>query len=347
MKRVLFVATLLIILGLACAAGGIYYISNEVSKPLELKQNTLFSIEKGGSAHRTISQLRNGEMTDISPIVAKVWLKFFASSTDIKSGTYMLLPGQSLEDIFTIFTQGDEYFFSVSLVEGLTLAQWHNTLKGIGEIDFDLDSQAIADSALMLLQADTLANLGVSESEKLDNTEGLYLADTYFFTKGTKASDILARAHIALIDFLRSEWQAREVDLPLATPYEALILASIIEKETAVPEERDLIAGVFVNRLNRDMRLQTDPTVIYGIGPSFDGNITRKHLRTRTPYNTYVIKGLPPTPIAMAGKAAIRAALQPRTTEALYFVAKGDGSHQFSNTLSEHNAAVRQYQLGR
>ncbi|WP_269519885.1 endolytic transglycosylase MltG [Alteromonas sp. BMJM2] len=369
MKRVLFVATLLIILGLVCAAGGTYYISNEVTKPLELKQNTLFSIEKGGSAHRTIKQLRNGEMTDISPIVAKVWLKFFAASTDIKSGTYMLLPGQSLADIFTIFTQGDEYFFSVSLVEGLTLAQWHNTLKGIGEIEFDLGQQAANDSAsslsgvasssseaealapdmtsILLSQTNTLAQLGVSKSEKLDNTEGLYLADTYFFTKGTKASEILTRAHIALVDFLNSEWEAREVDLPLATPYDALILASIIEKETAVPEERDLIAGVFVNRLNRGMRLQTDPTVIYGIGPSFDGNITRKHLRTRTPYNTYVIKGLPPTPIAMAGKAAIRAALKPRTTEALYFVAKGDGSHQFSNTLSEHNAAVRQYQLRR
>jgi UPF0755 protein len=279
----------------------------------------------------------------------------------------MLLPGQSLADIFTIFTQGDEYFFSVSLVEGLTLAQWHNTLKGIGEIEFDLGQQAAIDSAsslsgvassssealapdmtsILLSQTNTLAQLGISKSEKLDNTEGLYLADTYFFTKGTKASEILTRAHIALVDFLNSEWEAREVDLPLATPYDALILASIIEKETAVPEERDLIAGVFVNRLHKNMRLQTDPTVIYGIGPSFDGNITRKHLRTRTPYNTYVINGLPPTPIAMAGKAAIRAALNPRTTDALYFVAKGDGSHQFSNTLSEHNAAVRHYQLRR
>ena len=347
MKRVLFVATFLIILAVACAAGGTYYVSKEISKPLELTQNTLFSLEKGASAYKTIKQLRNKEMTHISPIVAKVWLKFFASSTEIKSGTYMLLPGQSLADIFTIFTQGDEYFFSVSLVEGLTLAQWHNTLKGIGEIEFDLGSQSVASMTSILSQADTLAKLGVSESKKLDNTEGLYLADTYFFTKGTKASEILKRAHIALVDFLNSEWEARDVDLPIATPYEALILASIIEKETAVPEERDLIAGVFVNRLHKNMRLQTDPTVIYGIGPSFDGNITRKHLRTRTPYNTYVIKGLPPTPIAMAGKAAIRAALNPRTTDALYFVAKGDGSHQFSNTLSEHNAAVRQYQLRR
>lgn len=146
---------------------------------------------------------------------------------------------------------------------------------------------------------------------------------------------------------MTSEWEQRAVDLPLQTPYEAIILASIIEKETAVPSERDMIAGVFINRLNRNMRLQTDPTVIYGIGPTFDGNITRKHLRTATPYNTYVIKGLPPTPIAMAGKAAIHAALHPLSTDALYFVAKGDGSHQFSTTLEEHNAAVRKYQLKR
>ena len=369
-KRILYVLISLVVLASACAAGGVYYVSKKVSAPLKINQNTLFSIEKGGSAYKTIKQLRNREMTDISPIVAKVWLKFFASSTGIKSGTYMLLPGQSLVDIFTTFTQGEEYFFSVSLVEGLTLAQWHNTLQGIGEIDFDLGSQLATDSMSLatedvnsspdaetlgasnavskyLSQANTLVQLGVSKSEELKNTEGLYLADTYFFTKGTKASEILTRAHFALVDFLTAEWEARDVDLPLATPYDALILASIIEKETAVPEERDLIAGVFVNRLNKNMRLQTDPTVIYGIGPSFDGNITRKHLREQTPYNTYVIKGLPPTPIAMAGKAAIRAALNPRATEALYFVAKGDGSHQFSNTLSEHNAAVRQYQLRR
>ena len=157
----------------------------------------------------------------------------------------------------------------------------------------------------------------------------------------------MARAHEALIAFVDEQWQQRALDLPINTPYEALILASIIEKETAVPEERSRIAGVFVNRLNSNMRLQTDPTVIYGIGDNFDGNITRKHLRTPTPYNTYVIKGLPPTPIAMAGKAAIKAALQPLETDEVYFVAKGDGSHQFSTTLEAHNAAVRKYQLKR
>lgn len=179
------------------------------------------------------------------------------------------------------------------------------------------------------------------------SAEGLFLADTYFFTANTAASSILKRAHKAMLDYVETQWQQRQADLPLNSPYDALILASIIEKETAVSEERTKIAGVFVNRLRKNMRLQTDPTVIYGIGDTYDGNITRKHLRTPTPYNTYTIKGLPPTPIAMAGKEAIWAALNPMETDALYFVARGDGSHEFSSSLAAHNAAVRKYQLNR
>ena len=249
----------------------------------------------------------------------------------------MLRPGQSLVDVFTLFTEGDEHFFAVSLVEGLTLAQWLESLKQNTDLVFDLNEEK-----LNQLTQDNGVDWCCGSVRQ---SEGVYLADTYFFTKGTAASEILKRAHRALIDFVSREWEQRDAELPLATPYEALILASIIEKETAIPEERDMISGVFVNRLNKNMRLQTDPTVIYGIGPTFDGNITRKHLRTATPYNTYVIKGLPPTPIAMAGKSAIHAALHPLPTDALYFVAKGDGSHQFSTSLADHNAAVRKYQL--
>jgi len=251
----------------------------------------------------------------------------------------MIGPGDSLVDVFTTFTQGEEYLFAVSLVEGLTLSQWIETLNGQGELEFDITPSTLAK---------TVGTSNVSWCcNDVEHNEGLYLADTYFFTNNTKASAVLARAHEALIAFVDEQWQQRALDLPINTPYEALILASIIEKETAVPEERSRIAGVFVNRLNSKMRLQTDPTVIYGIGDNFDGNITRKHLRTPTPYNTYVIKGLPPTPIAMAGKAAIKAALQPLETDEVYFVAKGDGSHQFSTTLEAHNAAVRKYQLKR
>ncbi|AEA97882.1 endolytic transglycosylase MltG [Alteromonas mediterranea] len=339
MKRTVVFLLSLVFIVVIVGASCVMYVSSQVTAPIKLKDDTLFTIENGSNAYRTVKQLRNAGMVDVSPFIAKVWLKFFAGSTSVKSGSYMLRPGQSLVDAFTLFTQGDEHLFAVSLVEGLTLAQWLEALRANQDLVFDVNEQ-------------TLSNLTQGNGvdwccENAQHTEGVFLADTYFFTKGTKASDVLKRAHRALITFVSQEWEKRAEDLPLSSPYDALILASIIEKETAVPKERDMIAGVFINRLNKNMRLQTDPTVIYGIGSEFDGNITRKHLRTATPYNTYVIKGLPPTPIAMAGKAAIHAALHPLATDALYFVAKGDGSHQFSNTLKAHNAAVRKYQLKR
>lgn len=339
MKWAIITLLSLIMLAVVGAASGVMYVSSKVATELTLESETLFTIESGSNAYRTVKLLRKAEITDVPPFVAKVWLKFFAGSTSVKSGTYMLRPGQSLVDVFTLFTQGDEHLFAVSLVEGLTLAQWLEVLKQNTELVFDLDEEKLTQL--------TLGNRVDWCCENVSQIEGVFLADTYFFTKGTKASELLKRAHRALVEFVSFEWEQRDAELPLATPYEALVLASIIEKETAVPEERDMISGVFVNRLNKNMRLQTDPTVIYGIGPMFDGNITRKHLRTATPYNTYVIKGLPPTPIAMAGKAAIHAALHPLATDALYFVAKGDGSHQFSTTLADHNAAVRKYQLKR
>ncbi|CAA0367006.1 endolytic transglycosylase MltG [Alteromonas mediterranea] len=339
MKRTVVFLLSLVFIVVIVGASCVMYVSSQVTAPIKLKDDTLFTIENGSNAYRTVKQLRNAGMVDVSPFIAKVWLKFFAGSTSVKSGSYMLRPGQSLVDAFTLFTRGDEHLFAVSLVEGLTLAQWLEALRANQDLVFDVNEQ-------------TLSNLTQGNGvdwccENAQHTEGVFLADTYFFTKGTKASDVLKRAHRALITFVSQEWEKRAEDLPLSSPYDALILASIIEKETAVPKERDMIAGVFINRLNKNMRLQTDPTVIYGIGSEFDGNITRKHLRTATPYNTYVIKGLPPTPIAMAGKAAIHAALHPLATDALYFVAKGDGSHQFSNTLKAHNAAVRKYQLKR
>ena len=309
MKRTVVFLLSLVFIVVIVGASCVMYVSSQVTAPIKLKDDTLFTIENGSNAYRTVKQLRNAGMVDVSPFIAKVWLKFFAGSTSVKSGSYMLRPGQSLVDAFTLFTQGDEHLFAVSLVEGLTLAQWLEALRANQDLVFDVNEQ-------------TLSNLTQGNGvdwccENAQHTEGVFLADTYFFTKGTKASDVLKRAHRALITFVSQEWEKRAEDLPLSSPYDALILASIIEKETAVPKERDMIAGVFINRLNKNMRLQTDPTVIYGIGSEFDGNITRKHLRTATPYNTYVIKGLPPTPIAMAGKAAIHAALHPLATDAL------------------------------
>ena len=179
-----------------------------------------------------------------------------------------------------------------------------------------------------------------------DSAEGLLYPDTYYYVAQSKASELLLRAYQRMTDKLQQAWLNREADLPYDTPYKALIMASIIEKETARGFERPVIASVFVNRLRKNMRLQTDPTVIYGLGEQFDGDITRAHLKQKTPYNTYRIKGLPPTPIAMAGLASIEAALNPDVTEFLYFVSKKDGTHHFSKTLAEHNRAVRYYQLG-
>ena len=182
-----------------------------------------------------------------------------------------------------------------------------------------------------------------------EHPEGLFFADTYQFPKNATDIDFLKRSNALLQSVLTEEWENRDQSIPIATPYDALILASIVEKETAAPEERPLIAGVFMSRLKIKMRLQTDPTVIYGIGDSYDGNIRRKDLTTDTPYNTYTRAGLPPTPISMVGREAIHAVMHPQSTTALYFVARHDGSgtHQFSETIDEHNAAVRKYQLKR
>lgn len=345
--RVLKALFIVIFIATVATASAVFYVKNAVTTPLSINEPRLYTVTKGSNGYKLIKAMRNDGMITVSPLVAKVWLKWFAGNTQVKSGTFMLLPTDSLVDVFTKFTKGEEHLFSVSLIEGLTLAQWLGVLESTAGIDYDLDATSI-EAIVEGRSSSALQHIGLNDSlGDTPNYEGLFLADTYLFTQGTSASIILARAHDALIAFLNEQWETRQVELPISSAYDALILASIIEKETAVASERSLIAGVFANRLTKNMRLQTDPTVIYGIGPSYDGNITRKHLRTATPYNTYVIKGLPPTPIAMAGKAAINAALHPDDTDALYFVSKGDGTHKFSTTLEEHNAAVRKYQLKR
>ena len=325
---------------------GVLYVNGQASSPMSISQPQLYTVEKGSNGYKVVRELRARELIDSPELATKLWLKFFAANTHVKSGTYRLTPGLSLREVFGILSRGEEHYFAVSLVEGLTLKEWLVTLKAQTELinDVSLDQVEETINISSSVNEEKAPMLWLSEAS---SAEGLFLADTYFFTANTATSSILTRAHKAMLDYVETQWQQRQEDLPLNSPYDALILASIIEKETAVSAERTKIAGVFVNRLRKNMRLQTDPTVIYGIGDTYDGNITRKHLRTPTPYNTYTIKGLPPTPIAMAGKDAIWAALNPMETDALYFVARGDGSHEFSSSLAAHNAAVRKYQLNR
>lgn len=326
--------SILVLIGLAL--GGFRYWQSEIEAPLIISSPRLYTVEPGENAYGVLSDLRTQGLTTVRESFAKIWIKFVFSPQSIKAGTYELTSGITLPELFSKLQRGEEKLFSITLVEGQTWQQWRAVLALEPTLHNDINDDVI-DSLLAQWEAFSGA--------EVTSLEGLLLADTYAFTVDTKVSVILQKSLQAMIDFLQLHWKSRPPTLPYNTYYEALTLASIIEKETALASERDLIAGVFINRLHENMRLQTDPTVIYGLGDEFDGNLTRKHLRQATPYNTYVIKGLPPSPIAMAGKPAIMAALQPRFTEALYFVARGDGSHQFSTTLAEHNKAVQKYQI--
>ena len=251
----------------------------------------------------------------------------------IKAGSYEIDAGITLPALLAKLTQGDVTQSAVTIVEGATFADMKRTLR---------ETPDIASTVLDLPDAELLAKLGLDEK----SGEGLFFPDTYFFAKGSADVAVLKRARRAMADRLAAAWAKRAPDLPLATPYEALVLASIVEKETGRPADRPLIASVFVNRLKRGMRLQTDPTVIYGLGDRFDGNLRKRDLEAHTPFNTYTRDGLPPTPIALPSQASLDAATRPPPTQYLYFVSRGDGTSEFSATLAEHNRAVSKYQKG-
>ncbi|MCF7976930.1 MAG: endolytic transglycosylase MltG [Chromatiaceae bacterium] len=251
----------------------------------------------------------------------------------IKAGEYALVNGMRPSDLITMFASGRSIQYPVTLIEGRRFRDAVDSLASQEVLKLELAG---------LSDAEVMQRVGIED----EHPEGWLFPDTYLVTRESTDLALLKRAHARMKQVLSEEWDQRADGLPIETPYEALILASIIEKETGLAEERPDIAGVFVRRLQRGMRLQTDPTVIYGMGDDYDGNIRREDLRRATPYNTYVIDGLPPTPIALPGREAIHAALNPAEGDALYFVSRGDGSHHFSATLKEHNCAVRQYQLG-
>jgi UPF0755 protein len=253
---------------------------------------------------------------------------------EIKAGSYEIAEPVTPTDLLDKLTRGDVTQAEVRLIEGWTFAQFRAALDG--SPDLRHDTKGLEDTQI-------LARLQAPEA----HPEGLFLPDTYLFGKGASDLAVLRRAYRAMQRHLKEEWSAKSANVPYQTPYDALIMASIIEKETGKAEERELVGGVLVNRLRIGMRLQVDPTIIYGLGSAFDGNLKKIHLLEDGPYNTYTRAGLPPTPIAMPGVASLRAALRPGKTEALYYVSRGDGSSQFSRTLDEHNRAVSRYQLRR
>ena len=260
------------------------------------------------------------------------WLARWEGKAGLKAGEYRLQAGITPTQALDILISGESISHQVTFVEGWQFREWRAALAR-NEVLVQTLQERGDDEIMALLDPEGR------------HPEGLFYPDTWHFDRGMSDLDLLRRAYRRMETVLAEEWEQRAEGLPLKTPYEALILASIVEKETGLAEERAAIAGVFTRRLQRGMKLQTDPTVIYGMGERFDGNIRRRDLREDTPYNTYVHKGLPPTPICMPGRAAIHAALHPADGKALYFVARGDGGHVFSATLKEHNAAVRKYQL--
>ncbi|MDH3309199.1 MAG: endolytic transglycosylase MltG [Gammaproteobacteria bacterium] len=250
----------------------------------------------------------------------------------LKSGEYRFRDGMSARELLDQIIAGRVIEYSVVLVEGWTFGQFLAALTAAPKLGRTLTGKS---------HEAVMERLGHSD----EHPEGRFFPDTYYYSAGQTDIMILANAYDKMQQLLQRAWEGRENNLPLNNPYEALILASIVEKETGQANERGLIAGVFINRLRLGMRLQSDPTVIYGMGKEFDGNIRLKDLRNDTPYNTYTRKGLPPTPVAMPGKEALQAVLHPAATKALYFVSRGDGSHEFSSSLEEHNRAVLKYQL--
>lgn len=328
--RIVQVASFFIMVGIFVATIGAFFLNNWLHTPLPLNDDKTLKITTGDTLAKVSEALSQDGILKY-PRLFSLYSRL-SDRTTIKVGEYLIPKGATPERLLTILESDNVISYSVLLVEGKTYKDFLQALAQKNNIELKLSNLSTTEQ-LALINPDLI------------HPEGWFSPNTYAYTSGESDVDILRRAHKDMQKILDAEWENRAEGLPYKTPYEALIMASIIEKETGVAYERSEIAGVFVRRLQKGMRLQTDPTIIYGLGDEYDGNIRRKHLRQKTPYNTYIIDGLPPTPIAMPGAAAINAALNPKAGESLFFVAKGDGSHHFSATLEEHNQAVRKYQI--
>lgn len=329
MKLLRRLLLLCVLAALALAGAAVWWLH----RPLTLATPTVELSVEPGMSPRAIAEAWVAAGVQTSPSLLYEWFRWSGQARRIRAGSYEVAAGTSPRALLEKMVLGDETLVSVRLIEGWTFRQFRAELARAEGLR--ADTAAMSDAQVMA----ALGRPGV-------HPEGRFFPDTYAYSRGSSDLAVLRRALHAMERRLAAAWEQRAPDLPLRTPEEALILASIVEKETGLEADRGLVAGVFVNRLRIGMRLQTDPTVIYGLGASFDGNLRRRDLETDTPYNTYTRSGLPPTPIAMPGKRSLLAAVNPQPTRALYFVARGDGTSVFSETLTEHNRAVNRYQRG-
>lgn len=328
-KRILLIPSAIIVLGIAFLGGMALYLERWATQPLPIPKELTVIVEPA----MTFSAVTN---TLVEEGIVNSWLFTMRArqrglQASVQTGEYLLTLGLTPDELLDRLTRGDVVTHRFLIVEGSTCRGVLARLADDGRLDYDLSG---------VTPDDLMARLGLPAG----NAEGHFFPDTYIFERGDKASALLRRAKSKMDRVLAEAWRERSPNLPFETQYEALTLASIIEKETALPADRARVAGVFVRRLAMGMRLQSDPTVIYGVGVAFKGDLTRKMLKTDGPYNTYRRHGLPPTPIALPGRASIEAALNPGGGKDLYFVARGDGSSEFSETLEDHNKAVARYQ---
>ncbi len=335
MKRALIWLTALFLAGALVAAGGAAWLWQQYdTAPLEFKESPV-RIEVGKGANpRIVAGELNRKGVLVAPFMLSLASRWRGDSDRLKTGVYQLERPMTLRSLLDKLTKGEVMLKEVRFIEGWTFRQMRAAVAQ--NPDLLQDTRKMSDREI-------LTKIGASETLP----EGLFFPSTYSFSPGSSDLEVYRQSYRQLKKVLEEAWSARAPDLPITTPYQALILASVVEKETGRESDRDKVAGVFVNRLRRGMMLQSDPTTIYGMGSSFDGNLRRKDLQRDTPYNTYTRNGLPPTPIALPGKASLIAVTRPADTKALYFVARGDGSSEFSNDLASHNRAVAKYQLGK
>jgi len=333
-SRLLPLLVLLIVLALGAIALVYIQFQRFSDTPVSLPRDPyIVTVSAGMSLGQLANRLHEQGIIDYPRFFIQLGRRLKAAR-HLKVGEYTLTRDMTPRTLLELMTEGRVLQYGLTLIEGHTFAEMIARIDAHPSLQHTLSGQVVDE---------VMEKLG----HPGEHPEGRFLADTYHFPRNTTDLEFLQRAWSAMEKYLHEAWEGRDKDLPLATPYEALILASIVEKETGLAGERAQIAGVFIRRLQKGMKLQTDPTVIYGMGESFDGNIRRADLARDTPYNTYTRSGLPPTPIAMPGRAAIDAVLHPADGDSLYFVAKGGGSHHFSSTLAEHNLAVDKFQRGK